>query len=262
MAIEYQGRMALITGASTGIGAEFAKRLAARGADLVLVARSEEKLEALATRLRSEYGTAVTVIPLDLAVPGAAASIVETLENAEIAVDILVNNAGFGIYGDNVRADPGAMDRQVQLNVGALTSLTTRLLPVMVARRRGVIVNIASTAAFQATPHFSAYGATKAFVLSYTRGLWAETRGTGVRVLAVCPGATQTPFFDMPGGDAVMTKRRSPEQIVSTALRALDGSKPSVVDGWMNAIAARVGPKISTERLLILAAEKFMRPRA
>lgn len=257
--MDISGKTALITGASMGIGAVFARRFAADGAHLVLVARSQDKLELIAQELR-EGGAKVTVLAADLSLPDAAERLHVATETLGIEVDILVNNAGFGSHGQVVNADADRLGEQIQLNCGTLVGATTRYLPRMVERGFGAVINIASTAAFQPVPHMAVYGATKAFVLSFTRALWAETQGTGVKVLAVCPGATDTPFFDTAGDAAAVGSLRTPEQVVDTALVALRGNKPSVVDGWLNALVARVAVKLLPEKLVIAAAERSVRP--
>ncbi|MEU4644857.1 SDR family oxidoreductase [Micromonospora sp. NPDC023814] len=259
--MRFTDQTALVTGASTGIGAAFARELAARGAHLILVARSRDKLQTLAEDLQATHGVRVDVLPTDLARPGAVAHLAEQVSQLGRTVDILVNNAGFATHGDVDAADPGRLHEQVQLNVTAVLDLTTTFLPAMTARRRGSIINVASTAAFQPVPHMAVYGATKAFVLSFTEALWAETRPTGVRVLAVCPGATETPFFDVVGAEeASAGKRRTPEQVVATALHALDRGVPSVVDGHANALVTRL-PRLVPRRTIIAIAERTVRPR-
>ncbi|MFN8197777.1 MAG: SDR family NAD(P)-dependent oxidoreductase [Nakamurella multipartita] len=162
----------------------------------------------------------------DLARPGAAADLVAELTTHRIAVDILVNNAGFGAHGDLVDTPPERLDAMTALNVDAVVGLTSRLLPGMVERKAGAIINLASTAAFQPIPHMAVYGATKAFVLSFSRALWAETKDSGVAVLALSPGATDTEFFQVAGEDAAVGPRRSTAQVVGTALRALAQGRP------------------------------------
>lgn len=255
-------QLAVVTGASSGIGAEFARQLAARGVDLVLVARSKDKLEELASTLRTKHGVTVTPIALDLSRPDSSETLARTLDKQGTVVDILINNAGFASHGDLAEADPGHMASQVQLNVGTLVGNTTRLLPGMVERGRGTIINVASTAGFQAVPHMAVYSATKAFVLSFTRSLWGETRGTGVTVLGICPGATDTPFFDVAGDNASVGARRTPQQVVATALTALGGRKATVVDGAGNALVSRVVSRLAPERPLIRIAERSVRPSA
>ncbi|MGC4933151.1 SDR family NAD(P)-dependent oxidoreductase [Gordonia sp. DT30] len=257
----FTGKTVLITGASSGIGRAFAQRAAAHGARLVLVARRAPVLAELATELQTRHDSQVHVIPCDLAIPGAGTQLHDEVVAAGLEVDILVNNAGVGAHGDLVAARAADVVAQIQLNVTALAELTTLFLPAMTARRQGTVINIASTAAFQAIPHMAVYGATKAFVLSFTRALWAETKATGVRVIAVCPGATDTEFFDIAGEAASVGRRRSPGDVVDTALRALHRHRPSVVDGISNAAVAMISPRLPA-RVAIGAAERSVRPTA
>jgi uncharacterized protein len=245
---------ALVTGASTGIGAEFARRLATDGLDLVLVARSEDKLEALAETLRASSGAKVTVLARDLSEPGAAAELVAEVEQRGLVVDFLLNNAGFGTHGLVVEADPERLSDEIRLNCEVLTELSQRFLVGMVERRRGTIVNVASNGAFQPLPLMAVYGATKAYVLSFTEALWHETKGTGVRVLALCPGPTDTPFFEVAGEDFAKSKRTT-AQLIDTAKRALARNQPSVVDGVSNALVARVGVRLLPKKLALWGAE-------
>ena len=253
--MDYRNSTALITGASGGIGEQFARALAARGADLVLVARSEDKLVALAGELSSRYGIRAEVIPADLSVPGAVDKVVAEADGRGLRVDVLVNNAGFGTFGYLAKADPARIRDEVQLNVGALTDFTTIYLQRMAEVGRGAILNIASNAAFQPVPRMAVYAATKAYVLSLSEALWSEGRRAGVRVLAVCPGATDTEFFDVAGDGSAMKQRRSTEQVVDTALRALEAGKPSVVDGLLNRIGA-YGARFAPRRLVLAIAER------
>jgi short-subunit dehydrogenase len=185
------GERVLITGASAGIGAEFARIFATKGHDLVLVARRQEKLEALADELRAR-GVGVTVIARDLASPGAAATLVETCASLGLDVDILINNAGVAYGGAFRKMDVAAVTALVQLNVVALAELTARLLPSMLARGAGRILNVSSLSAFQPVPSMALYAASKAFVLSFSEALSEELKGTGVTVTALCPGLTDT----------------------------------------------------------------------
>jgi short-subunit dehydrogenase len=229
---------AVITGASGGIGAQFAVRLAARGVNLVLVARRTDKLEALrATLLERHPALHIDVLTADLAQPEAAAKVVEQVSGLGRRVDILVNNAGVGSHGPFVEEDPQQLAGQIQLNCGSLVDLTARWLPAMTTARHGVIINVASTAAFQPVATMAVYAATKAFVLSFTEALWAETRDSGVRVLALCPGATETEFFERTGQQFMTRGRQSPDQAVATALNALDKSTPTVVSGAVNSVS-------------------------
>ena len=237
----------LITGASTGIGAEFARQFAARGDDLVLVARSADKLETLAAQLRKAHGVNVTVIAMDLSEPDAASELFERTTRLGLHVGVLVNNAGAGTHGDVADSDPQRLEREVELNCRAVVGITARYLPQRRAAGGGTIINMASTATFLALPKMAVYGASKAFVMSFTEALWQEERRHGIRVLAVCPGVTDTPFFEAAGEAAVtaaslshkLRLTRTPKQVVDTTMRALSSRKASVVDGALNAVVWR-----------------------
>jgi uncharacterized protein len=249
----------LITGASSGIGAEFARRFAARGDDLALVARSADKLEALAAQLRKSNGVQVTVIAMDLSVPAAAEQLWQQTQRLGLEVTVLVNNAGAGTHGDVNDVDPQRLEQEVELNCRALVGTTARYLPQMRARGAGTIINMASTAAFLALPKMAVYGASKAFVLSFTEALWQEERKHGIRILAVCPGMTDTGFFEAAGEAAVIAAKRSetfgmtrtPEQVVDSTMRALSGSRPSVVDGVVNSVIWRGLMRVVPTRLML-----------
>lgn len=249
----------LITGASTGIGAEFARQFAARGDDLVLVARSVGKLEALAAQLRAASGVEVTVIAMDLSEPNAAADLFEATTRLGLEVSVLVNNAGAGTHADVADADPQRLEREVELNCRTLVGTTARYLPQMRARGSGTIINMASTAAFLALPKMAVYGASKGFVLSFTEALWEEERRHGIRVLAVCPGVTDTPFFEAAGESAVaaaslsdkLRVTRTPKQVVDSTMRALDSRKSSVVDGALNAVVWRGLTRVVPTRVML-----------
>jgi short-subunit dehydrogenase len=185
---------ALITGASGGIGLELARLFAAGGYDLVLVARSADRLEEIAGELRSRHGITARVLAKDLAVPGSPEEVFQELEAAGVVVDVLVNNAGFATYGPFAEIDLGRELEELQLNVVTLTHLTKRLLPGMLARRRGGVLNLASTAGFQPGPLMAVYYASKAYVISFSEALAEELSGTGVTVSALCPGPTATGF--------------------------------------------------------------------
>lgn len=189
----------LITGASGGIGLELAHVFAAHGHPLIMVARSADKLEELAAELRARYGVAVHVIPTDLGAPGSPERLVAEVAARGLTVEILVNNAGFGLYGSYLELDGAQEQAMIQLNVAVLTDLTKRFLPGMVERRRGGVLNVASTAAFQPGPGMAVYYATKAYVLSYSEALHHELQGTGVTVTALCPGPTRSGFQSVAG---------------------------------------------------------------
>jgi short-subunit dehydrogenase len=258
--MNYKGQRALVTGASSGIGAAFARELARRGADLVLVARSQDKLAALADELSASSGITADVAAADLAAPSAAESLSAELRDRDLQIDILVNNAGFGLFSQLHQADGAVLADLIRVNVAALVDLTRLYLPPMLDRDHGAIVNVASTAAFQPVPYMAAYGASKAFVLSFTEALWAETRGTGVRVTALCPGSTDTGFFDIAGENAQVGRRIPPHRVVQAAFRALDRRASTTVTGgagnWLLTNAPRVAPRQFVARM----AARTMRP--
>ena len=233
----------------------FARELARRGADLVLAARSRGKLDVLASELRESAHVSVHVEAVDLSEPGAGLALAARLGEHDLAIDVLINNAGFGLHEAGVQP----IAQAVQLNVAALTELTCALLPGMRARDRGAIVNVASTAAFQPVPYMAVYGATKAYVLSFTEALWAETRGTGVRVTALCPGATDTAFFDTASDSASIGRRMTPGQVVAAAFSALDRRRSTVVPGLGNRLLAS-STRLASRQAVARLAERKMRP--
>lgn len=244
MALEVRNTTVLVTGASAGLGVEFAHRFAARGADVVLVARRADRLETLAAEIRSKYSVEATVLAADLAVSGAGTRLKQQLDERGIRVSSVVNNAGYGSHGPFVDADPDRMASEIALNVASLVEISRAFMPDLLAGS-GALVNVASTAAFQPTPGMAVYGATKAFVLNFTEALWFEARGTALTVLAVCPGPTKTEFFDVVGTeDAAVGRMQTAEQVVGAAFAALDrkSSPPSVVSGfanWVSSVSTR-----------------------
>jgi short-subunit dehydrogenase len=259
---DYQGKTAVITGASSGIGVEFAKRFAARGANLVLVARRKDRLLAVAKEIKSAHQVNVDVIVADLSEVGAAERLFKSLQRKKIQVDIMVNNAGFGTMGEFKNSSINRVTEEIQLNISTLVQLSRLAIPGMVERGNGVVVNIASTAAYQPVPYMAVYAATKAFVLSFTEALWGELDGTGVSALALSPGGTKTEFFEVASegkrqdGFGMM---QTVEQVVETAIAALDkhNPPPSVISGGMNAAMARSGRLISRKSLIKVARAMF-----
>jgi len=195
---------ALITGASGGIGLELARIFAEHAFDLVIVARRAAELETLAEECRTQHGTTVTVLPMDLLAGDAPAKLAAQVEDAGLEVDVLVNNAGLMDLGPFADIELEQHERLVQLNIAVLTSLTRRLLPAMLERSRGRILNVASTSSFQPVPTMALYAASKAFVLSLSESLSEELRGTGVTVTALCPGVTKTDMYDRAHGEHAM----------------------------------------------------------
>jgi hypothetical protein len=247
-------QVAVITGASSGIGTGLAEALAARGAQVVLVARSAPRLEELAARLRHAGGIA-HVLPMDLTEAGAAQKLHAAVRTLDLPVDTLINNAGTGYYGPFEAEPIERLTQTLQLNIVALAEVTRLFVPELLLRK-GTILNIASTAAFQPTPFMSSYGATKAFVLSFSEALWAEYRHRGLRVAAVCPGPVETPFINAMGADVRRTSIfRNPmtiEAAVGACLKALDASGPSSIVGtmnWFSAQMVRLSPRMFTALL-------------
>jgi uncharacterized protein len=258
----YKGKTALITGASSGIGEAFAQILAVRGMNLVLVARSTDKLRALAQALSQQHGIRAEVVPADLSREGAAQKVYRRTQALGVPVDLLVNNAGFGTYGGFDTLTPEREHEEIMLNVTALVDLTHAFVPAMAERKAGGVINVASIAAFQPLPYQAVYGSSKAFVLSFSLALWAEYRKVGVRVLALCPGPTATNFFTILGADEVpvMGSMHTPEAVVMTGLRALEQGRPYAVEGRRNAFGAQVthmAPLALTTRVFA----RVMRPR-
>jgi short-subunit dehydrogenase len=237
--------LALVTGASGGIGAELARELARHGHDLVLAARSVAPMEALAVELR-EGGAAATVIAADLSKPGAAASLADEIARSGLAIDVLVNNAGLGAAGRFDRGDPARIGEILQVNIVALTELTRLLLPGMIARGRGRVMLVASVAGFQPGPRMAAYFASKAYVLSLGEALAYELRGTGVSVTVLCPGATATNFFTVAGADNSVMARRlrrmmRAEDVARLGYFGLARGRRVVITGAMNRLLALAG---------------------
>ncbi|MEU2038542.1 SDR family NAD(P)-dependent oxidoreductase [Nocardia niwae] len=250
----WDGATAVVTGASSGIGAAFATALAERRCDLILVARREHRLRELATDLEHTFGIRARVLTADLSIPADVERLAVLLSADENPIDVLVNNAGFATHGPLADHDPARVREEIAVNITAVAELTRAALPDMIRRGRGAVINIASTAAFQPIPFMAVYGATKAFVLSFTEALWGELEGSGVTALAVCPGATDTEFFEVAGEAASVGRRQTSEQVVATALRELDRRRPrpSVVSGLANAVSTRLPrylPRRTTIRL-------------
>lgn len=257
----YADRWALITGASSGIGAEFAERLAARGMHLVLTARSEEKLNKLAQELHTKHGTRCEVIVCDLTMPEQLDHLMDEINNRQIDIELLVNSAGFAVVGEFEKTDSQQVLKMVQLNISALTDLTYRLLPDMLERQHGAIINVSSVAAFQPVAYMGAYAASKSYVLHFSESLWTEVRDRGVTVMALCPGVTRTSFFDVAGVPGWLKKQRSqsPEQVVKAALHALEKRKQYTVSGWRNYFLS-LAVRLASRKLTVSETMKYFRP--
>ncbi len=246
----------LITGASAGLGEGFARALAARKKNLLLVARREEKLAALAIELAERHGVAVEVMALDLAADDAGARLMAEVAARGLVIDQLINNAGFGANGAFAEIDLAEQRRMIALNCTALMELCHRVLPGMIERKRGGILNVASTASFQPGPWMAVYYATKAFVLSFSEALHEEVRSQGVRVAALCPGPTRTEFADVADmGESALFKRlaSAPHAVVRDGLAALEANHAVKVSGALNTIMAesiRFTPRLLARRMV------------
>jgi hypothetical protein len=253
--IDYRNQTTIVTGASSGLGAEFARQLAGRGSNLVLVARRADRLESLAGELTRAHGVTVTVVARDLGQPDAGRTLRAELESRGVHATGLVNNAGFGTHNAFTDEDPDRLQDMIALNVGALVDLSRAYIEPLTSAGTGVLINVASLLGFQPTPYLGVYGATKAFVLSFTESLWEEARGTGLRVLAVSPGAMQTEFFDAAGSQSADygAKRATPQEVVRIALQTLDrrSAPPSVItNGRPLAFAGKFLPRRQVVRFM------------
>ena len=252
-------RIALITGASFGIGLELARIFAREGYGLVLVARSADKLRQLAAELEKAHGTRSLILATDLTDPGAAAYLLDQTTRADIQLDVLVNNAGFGQYGSFAENDLEQCLQQIQLNVTTLTHLTRLYLPAMIERRSGRILNVASTAAFQPGPLMAVYFATKAYVLHFYEALSNELQGSGVTVTCLCPGATATEFHKRAKATGMRMLRMGSmdaRTVAEDGYRAMIVGKPVVISGFKNWLVAQ-SVRFSPRRLVTAIARKI-----
>ncbi|HLN98791.1 MAG TPA: SDR family oxidoreductase [Pyrinomonadaceae bacterium] len=249
----------VITGASSGIGEVFARKLAARGRNVLLVARSEEKLVTLCNELGRSNSIRAQYVALDLSKPDSAAKLFDEVAKRGLVVDMLVNNAGFGSMGEFSQLDLARELNMIDLNVKSLVELTHRFLQPMVERKQGTIINVASTAAFQAVPFMAAYAATKAFVLSFSEALWEENRPYGIKVMALCPGVTETNFFEAARGQKPPARAaQTPEEVVDTALRGLAHGRSHIISGWTNFLMTQ-SERLAPRSLIIRVAGRMMR---
>ncbi|MEL6427557.1 MAG: SDR family oxidoreductase [Planctomycetota bacterium] len=237
---DLRGRRALVTGASSGIGLELARTLAAHGCHLVLAARRHDRLKELGALLGASHGVEVDPIAVDLSAEGGARALIDEVDARHATVDVLVNNAGVGMYGHGLRHDWDAEGAMLRLNVLALAELTKHYARKMEARASGRILQVASVAGFLPCPGYSAYAATKAFVLHHAEGLAEELRESGVRVTVVCPGTTNTEFFDVAGHERSKIQRSTALEPADVALRAVEAmrrGRRTVVTGLANRAA-------------------------
>ncbi len=260
--IHYQDHWAVVTGASSGLGRGLAARLADRGMSLVLTGRNEARLNEAAHQIRlAAPRVAVETVAADLSTRAGVAALLDRVGDRPI--EVLVNNAGFGSYGLFAEADPDREAEEVAVDVSAVVALARAFLPGMLARRSGGILNVASTIAFQPAPYQAVYGASKAFVLSFSEALWAEARGAGVAVTALCPGPTRTGFVDALGAEvghtAIYSRLAEPEPVIEAGLRALDKGRAVVIPGVRNNVLA-TGGRFMPRKWLTLFTGRLLRP--
>ena len=256
--------VALVTGASAGIGAALAREAAKDGHDLVLVARRREPMEALAAELKST-GAQISIVSADLGKPGGAAALMKNVEERGLAIDTLINNAGLGDTQRFDREDPESILSMLQVNVVALTELTRLVLPQMVARKRGKVMLLASTAAFQPGPGMAVYYATKSYVLSFGRAIGYELRGTGVTVTTLCPGPTSSEFAQVANMQGIaLFEGPMPVMTAAEVARqgyvALKAGRPQVITGLLNRIIAMSTRFTPTSILLMIGGHLNARP--
>jgi short-subunit dehydrogenase len=251
-----EARTALITGASGGIGLDLARLFAADGYRLVLVARNEQKLGAVAAELRARHGIDALVLPIDLSDTAAPEEIARLLEDRNIPVDVLVNNAGFGSHGPFVQAELAEQLNMIQVNVAALTHLTHLFLPGMIERKWGRVLNVASTASFEPGPWMAVYFATKAYVLSFSEAIATELAGTGVAVTALCPGPTATGFYDRAGivqTPIIHANTMDSAMVARMGYRAMNQGRAVVIPGLKNKLlttAVRFTPRAMVRMIM------------
>ena len=251
----------LITGASSGIGAAFARRLAALGRNVFLVARSEDKLITLCNELGRISNIRAQYLATDLSKSDSVLNLVEETKKRGLNIDMLINNAGFGSMGDFAKLDIARELNMIDLNIKSLVELTYRFLIPMRELKQGTIINVASTAGFQPVPFMTTYAASKAFVLSFSEALWEENRRHGIHVMALCPGVTETNFFEAAQVDRPPMRAAQPaEDVVATALRALARQKSHVVSGWTNLLMVEA-ERFLPRSVVVRVAGKALRPK-
>jgi short-subunit dehydrogenase len=260
MANDWQSKWALVTGASAGIGVALATQLAAGGTHLVLTARRGERLEELSRRLKAAHGIQTEIFVADLTQCDAPEKIYAFTRQKGIAIDLLINNAGFGQYGELSQVETQRLLDMVQVNCTTVVHLTRLYLPDMIARRRGDILILASTASFQAVPYISVYAATKAFDLLFAEGLAEEMKPHGIRVCALCPGSTESEFHAVAGQEQFTSKSpETAEKVARTGLKALAAGKSYVISGLGNYLGAQ-SQRIVPRHVVTRIAANIFRP--
>lgn len=258
-------KTALITGASFGIGETFARELAKSKTNLVLVARSKDRLDRLAQQLQEKHQIKAEVIAKDLTEPGATQAVFDEVTQNGITIDMLVNNAGFGDYGLFVERDLQKQVKMIQLNITALVELSHLFLAPMKQRGSGSIVNVASIAAYQPIPYMSIYAATKAFVLHFSEALWAENKDAGIHILALCPGPTESNFFEaaeFPSSLGGNGKLVPADEVVVEALKALEKNQSTLVTGGFgNQVIANLSRFVPRDVVVNMVEKQFRTPK-
>ncbi|MFQ5707062.1 MAG: SDR family NAD(P)-dependent oxidoreductase [bacterium] len=256
----YKNKTVLVTGASSGIGAAFARLLAAEGANLVLTARSEGKLQELADALVREHGVAVQVMPGDLGHTQTPRKLFEQTQKAGLEIDVVINNAGFGKWGKFESVDYETYQDMCQLNIHAVVALTHLFLPGLLEKGDGGFINVASTAAFQPVPFFATYSATKSFVLNFSEALWAECKDRGVTVTCLCPGGTQSNFHQVSKIDPdKLVGLESPDKVAKLGLQAFLKGEMTVISGLKNYLLAN-SSRFVTRRLVTQVTASMFKP--
>lgn len=256
----FKNSTALITGASSGIGKAYAQKLASLGIHLILTARSEQKLNDLADELRKKYNVNVEVIVLDLAQANSAQILFDEVQARKLSVEILINNAGFGKWTKFLDQSVSTYQEMITLNISSVTSLCYLFLPHMLANKKGIMINISSTGAFQPLPYIAVYGASKSYVLQFTEALAGEYLSSGVKFLAVCPGNTETNFTQVANADTSGMKSSTVDDVVSATVAALDKNKPTLVVGCSNYLTSQL-PRILSRKKMINLVEGMLRTR-
>jgi hypothetical protein len=259
VATTWSGQWALITGASSGIGAALGEELASGGANLVLTARRRDRLDALAQRLAATYKVQTEVFTADLAGRSAPEEIFAFTRDKGMAIGLLINNAGFGKYGEFPSVEKQRLLDMVQVNCAAVVHLTHLFLPGMMARRRGDVLILASTASFQAVPFISTYAATKAFDLLFAEGLAEEMKPYGIRVCALCPGSTETEFHAVSGQEKFISRAETAQKVAHKGLKALAAGKSYVISGLGNYLGAH-GERLVPRRFVTRTTARMFKP--
>jgi uncharacterized protein len=259
---DFRGKWALVTGASSGIGVAIARELASYGAKLILTARRRERLDQLAGELAVQFHAEARIVVADLNSPDAPQQIYDATEGVGIPVDILINNAGLGHYGEFYKLDPEHEYSMVRVNCEAVVRLARLIIPRMVARRRGWMLVVASTASFQPIPYDAVYAATKVFDRFFALALAAEVERFGIKITALCPGTTETEFFDTSGGGGVFRRfgMQSADDVARKAVLALARGQRTIVPNFKGAFTALLTRFIPTTSITALL-EKSIRPK-